>query len=283
MINVDFNIYTEKVNNYLKTIFEDDGKTDLFAAMNYSLMVGGKRIRPMLTLMCCTAMGGREEDALPLAAAIEMVHTYSLIHDDLPAMDDDDLRRGKPTCHKKYDEATAILAGDGLLTDAFAQITGSALSDRQKVAATMLLSRAAGPYGMVLGQALDMNLKDKSADGILDMYSKKTGALLRAAAGLGAIAAGGRGDEFDEYTANIGAAFQIKDDILDMEGNEEELGKPIGSDNKNDKNTIVSAIGIERAKELLAEYTESAISAAGVLPNSEAFIELAGKLIKRNK
>ena len=274
--------YINEINSYLENIFKGENETQLFDAMNYSLLAGGKRIRPLIVLMCCEALGGKREDALPLAAALEMIHTYSLIHDDLPAMDNDDLRRGLPTCHKKFDEATAILAGDGLLTYAFEHIANSSLGDNKKARAISVLAGAAGPYGMVLGQALDMNLNTDKSDAVLNMYSKKTGALLNAAGALGAIAAGGSGDEFIEFTSSVGLAFQIKDDILDIESTAEELGKPIGSDEKNDKNTLVSIIDIDSAKEMLSAYTERAMAfAKGLEKDGELFIYLAQMLFGR--
>jgi geranylgeranyl diphosphate synthase type II len=275
--------YIKIIENYLRGIFADDGQTNLVSAMNYSLLAGGKRIRPMLTLMCCEALGINKEYALPLAAAVEMVHTYSLIHDDLPAMDNDELRRGVPTCHKQFDEATAILAGDGLLTYAFEHISKSYLSDNQKVKAISALSGAAGPKGMILGQVLDMNLSPKTEYDILNMYKSKTGELLNAAAALGAIAADGDGNEFLEYSSCIGTAFQIKDDILDIEGSEEKLGKPVGSDDKNKKNTIVNFIGIDRSKKLVDEYTKRAIEFSHSLgERGKLFVCLAEMLLLRN-
>ncbi len=272
----DFNKKTEMFNEYLKGIITRSD-SQLFDAMNYSLSAGGKRIRPLLVMLSCEAMGGKAEDALPYAAAIEMIHTYSLIHDDLPAMDNDDLRRGKPTCHKQFDEATAILAGDGLLTLAFEIIADAPLSADKNIKAVKALSNAAGPYGMVLGQAFDM--QKVADDKILEMYSYKTGQLLIAATALGCIAAGGTGKELYDYSLNLGAAFQIRDDILDVEGDEKLLGKPINSDAKNDKNTIVAAVGIQKAKEMVAEYTEKALESA----KTESLVYLANMLINREK
>jgi len=255
---------------------------ELFEAMNYSLTAGGKRIRPLLTLLCCEALGEDIKKSLPFAAAVEMVHTYSLIHDDLPAMDDDDLRRGRPTCHKKYDEATAILAGDGLLTLAFEIIADSFIEADKIVSAVKILSHAAGPYGMVWGQVCDTLGKTQTAEDILYMYDRKTGDLLSSASALGAIAAGGKGNEFNDFSRNLGAAFQIRDDILDIEGNKNILGKPINSDIKNDKTTFIRVVGMEKAKKLVEEFSDKAITSLDFLgTKGESLRELAKLLINR--
>ncbi len=259
-----------KIETYLKTLITENGV--LYDAMRYSLCAGGKRLRPQITMLAAKAMGKDPLVALPYGAAIECIHTYSLIHDDLPCMDDDDLRRGKPTCHKKFGEAIALLAGDGLLTLAFSVIAEAPLSATQNALATKILAHYAGPVGMVQGQILDMTHIGTNTDAILEMYGYKTGGLFRASVALGAIAAGGDGTEFDEFAINLGAAFQIQDDILDVTATTEELGKPIKSDEKNDKNTIVATLGVEKAKELAASYTTAAIHA--LLPFGENGREL---------
>ncbi len=270
----------QKIEEFLNTLILDSGR--LYDAMRYSLCAGGKRLRPLLTVLSAEALGGNPEDALHYGAAIECVHTYSLIHDDLPCMDDDDLRRGKPTCHKQFDEATAVLAGDGLLTLAFSICEQAPLSAVQNLAAVRVLSSCAGAYGMVQGQMLDMMLENPTPDSILEMYRYKTGALLRGAVSLGAIAAGGSGEELSDFATNLGVAFQIRDDILDKIGSEEKLGKPVCSDEKNEKNTIISLIGIEEGKRWVEAYTEKALTA--LLPlgkNGEALAALTQSLIER--
>ncbi len=270
----------KRIEEFLKALIPEEGR--LYDAMRYSLCAGGKRLRPQLAMMAAAALGGREEDALYYGAAIECIHTYSLIHDDLPCMDDDDLRRGLPTCHKKFDEATAVLAGDGLLTLAFSIAANAPLSKEKNLAAVRVLSESAGAYGMVQGQVLDMTLSSATEEDILNMYSHKTGALLRAAVSLGVIAAGGRGDELEEFATNLGVAFQIQDDLLDIYGDEKTLGKPVHSDAKNEKNTVVSLIGVERAREWVRTYTEAAIAALSPLgKNGEELAALAGSLVER--
>ena len=224
-------------------------------AMKYSLSAGGKRIRPVLTLCFCEMCGGNKESALPVACAIEYMHTFSLIHDDLPCMDDDDFRRGKPSNHKVFGEAMAILAGDALLTEAFSLICKAEIPDTQKVKATEILARRAGKDGMVLGQALDMKGTD-NLESLLEIYRRKTSDLLCAALSMGALAAGGSGHEFDEFGEKIGIAFQIKDDILDVLSTEEVLGKPICSDEKNDKKTSLKFISLDEAQKMVSSLSE---------------------------
>ncbi|MBQ7032215.1 MAG: polyprenyl synthetase family protein [Clostridia bacterium] len=269
------------IETYLNKLITDEGL--LYDAMRYSLCGGGKRLRPQLAMMAAAAMGGREEDALPYGAALECIHTYSLIHDDLPCMDDDDLRRGRPTCHKQFDEATAVLAGDALLTLAFSVAADAPLSLAQNLAAVRVLSEAAGAYGMVQGQVLDMKLTEGAdTTSILEMYRYKTGALLRAAVSLGSIAAGGRGDELDDFSKNLGVAFQLQDDILDIVGDSVVLGKPVHSDIKNDKHTVVSVIGLEEARKWVRTYTDAAILALAPLGAAgDALAALAQSLVER--
>ena len=270
----------KQIEEYLNQLIPDEGR--LYDAMRYSLCAGGKRLRPQLAMMSASALGGEELDALYYGAALECIHTYSLIHDDLPCMDDDDFRRGRPTCHKKFDEATAVLAGDGLLTLAFDIAANAPLTAKQNLAAVKVLSESAGAYGMVLGQVLDMSLSTPKETDILTMYRYKTGALLRAAVSLGAIAAGGAGDELDTYAVNLGLAFQIQDDILDIVGDAAVLGKPVQSDIKNEKNTIVSIIGLEEARRWVRNYTETAVKSLEFLDErGEALSSLAKSLIER--
>lgn len=254
----------QQIEDFLSALIPEKGL--LYDAMRYSLLAGGKRLRPHLSMLAAECMGGNPSDALHYGAALECIHTYSLIHDDLPCMDDDDLRRGRPTLHKQYDEATAVLAGDALLTLAFSVAAKAPLSARQNLAAVEVLSRASGAYGMVEGQMLDMTLSpDASREEILKMYSYKTGALIRAAVSLGCIAAGGTGEELLEYSTNLGIAFQIQDDILDIVGDEKLLGKPVHSDDKNEKNTVVSRIGLEEAREWVKKYTDLAVESLAFL------------------
>lgn len=261
---------------------------DLREAMEYSLMAGGKRIRPVLVLESCRMCGGDPELALPFACALEMVHTYSLIHDDLPAMDDDDLRRGRPTNHMVYGEATAILAGDALLTAAFQTLTQADLPPQQVVDGVACLSLAAGPDGMVGGQALDMAGEGRSlTQGELEqLQSLKTGALIAAAAELGCIAAGGSQEQraaVRKYAQCLGRAFQIQDDILDVTSTEEELGKPTGSDRENEKSTFISVLGLDRSRELVQELTAQAVAALDGFSSPDFLVWLANTLAQRTK
>ncbi len=246
---------------------KDEYIGNLVSSMEYSLTAGGKRVRPMLVLEFARLCSGREEAAMPFACALEMIHTYSLIHDDLPCMDNDDLRRGKPTNHKVYGEACALLAGSGLLTLAFEAASSDkavALNGAEKcLAAVRVLSEIAGAEGMLGGQIIDLESEGKKvdADHLRIMDRKKTGALIIGAAKLGCIA----GDATPEQTAaavsyaeNIGLAFQIIDDILDVTSSTEELGKPVGSDNENDKSTYAALLGIDECRRISKELTEKA-------------------------
>ncbi len=262
----------------------------IFQAQKYSLLGGGKRIRPYLVLSFCRIMGGNEQGALPLACAIEMIHTYSLIHDDLPCMDNDDYRRGKLTNHKVYGEATAVLAGDALLTRAFEVIaTASSLTPEQRLRSVALLSRAAGDMGMIGGQVLDMNAQSSSVQGVeylLKMHRLKTGALIRAAVALGCIAAGI--DENDEayaaaevYADRIGLAFQVVDDLLDVIGNAELLGKNVGVDRAANKLTFMNFYTVEEAKAHASQLTEQAIKAVSPYDTNGELAALAQYLLLR--
>jgi len=250
------------INNELSVICDSYERSDIYVtelkgvtdSARYSLTAGGKRIRPFLVHEFSRLCGGNESNAVPLACAIEMVHTYSLIHDDLPCMDNDDFRRGKPTNHKVFGEATAVLAGDALLTEAFAVITGSKLCDRAKVAVVDVLAKKAGILGMVGGQEIDLSSegKDISFDTLCTLQRKKTGMLIEAACLMGCIAAdcyeGTKIRAASEFACSFGLAFQITDDILDVTGNLSELGKSTGSDTKENKCTFVSHLGLEGAK-----------------------------------
>ncbi len=258
-------------------------------AERYSLLAPrAKRIRPTLVLECCRLFGGRDGDALSLGAALEMVHTYSLIHDDLPAMDNDDLRRGRPTCHKAYGEATAILAGDGLLTRAFGVIAENAATDRMARDAVAVLSRTAGSFGMIGGQIMDLRGETETFDlpTLQKLHAHKTGALMRAAAVLGCVAAGlARDDErtlaLERYAAGIGLAFQIVDDVLDATADEQTAGKSVGSDAARGKTTFLSFYTPEAAMAEAARVTEEAKNELKGLAGNGFLLALADHLIDR--
>ncbi|WP_026487561.1 polyprenyl synthetase family protein [Caldanaerobius polysaccharolyticus] len=247
-------------------------------SMRYSLFAGGKRIRPILCLKACEMIKGDYADALPIACAIEMIHTYSLIHDDLPAMDNDDFRRGKPTNHKVYGDAIALLAGDALLTHAFAVLNRYALEsgELKTLKAIDVIARAAGTEGMIGGQVVDIIQQGKTIDEktMYYMHEHKTGALIKASVLSGAIM-GGADDEqleaLERYAEYLGLAFQIMDDILDVVGDQNQMGKPVGSDAKNGKCTFVSIYGLSRATQLVEEYTKMAVKALEIFGEKSAF------------
>ena len=270
---------------------EDNDLKILLDAERYSLFAGGKRIRPALTLEFCRMFGGRDEAALPFACAVEMIHTYSLIHDDLPCMDDDDLRRGKPTNHKVYGEAVALLAGDALLTGAFeATATNTAVPSEIAAIATAYLASSAGRYGMIGGQIMDMAGEHRklSPEELLKLHSLKTGALIGAACVLGALAAGiplcdAAMEKVVAYAEKIGLAFQIVDDILDRTGDEKTLGKRTGVDNEREKNTFLSFYDVEEAQFYADRLTADAIDAIRAFPGSETLVAIAKWLATRKK
>jgi len=263
------------------------GDTVLAEAMRYAVLGGGKRIRAFLVLHFCRLFGGSEEAALPYAAAIEMVHAYSLVHDDMPCMDNDDMRRGKPSCHKAFGEANALLAGDTLLTQAFEVISRNAyVSDSSKVSAVRVLSFGAGALGMAGGQYYDLSDNCASYEELRRLQSMKTGALLRAAALLGCYAASDAPGEdalnaAQLYADTLGFAFQIVDDLLDVRGDAAKLGKPIGSDAKNGKKTILTYLSPEDAESLAEKCTAEADNAVAALPGSETLCALAHYLMNR--
>ncbi|WP_322173042.1 polyprenyl synthetase family protein [Acutalibacter caecimuris] len=255
-------------------------------AMRYSLLAGGKRIRPVLALAFCALCGGNWQAALPFACAVEMVHTYSLIHDDLPCMDDDDLRRGRPTCHKAYGEAMALLAGDGLLTKAF-EVALSFPDPVQGAKAAAALALLAGHTGMVGGQCVDLAAAGREVDMELlrTMDSGKTVALIEAACRMGCIAAGAGQAELDaagRYAQGVGMAFQIRDDILDVQGDAAKLGKNTGMDASRDKRNYVSLLGVPAAQSLAETYTAQAVEALDAFAGDRDFLrrlalDLAGR------
>ena len=284
----DLQTYVSHMEKYLSGCFDFydfEPQYVLFDSMRYSLLAGGKRLRPVFVFDFCRMAGGCWPDATPFAAAVEMIHTYSLIHDDLPSMDNDDLRRGRPTNHKVYGEAMAILAGDAMLTAAFGQIADAPnLSDSAKLRAVGYLSRCAGETGMVGGQVLDILSEERECteEEILNIQTRKTGALIKAACVLGVMAANGTAQqEFAamEFAEHLGLAFQIRDDMLDVIGDENKLGKATGVD--AEKNTFVRLYGLEKCEELVREHTEAAIDALDVFEDSEFMRELAMSLVGR--
>ena len=267
-----------------------EGYDRIFEAAKYSAMAGGKRLRPVIVLEFCRLCGGDIEKALPFACALEMIHTYSLIHDDLPCMDNDDLRRGRPTCHKAFDEATAVLAGDGLLTAAFE--TASAAKDvpaETIVRCIRILGENAGMNGMIGGQVLDMLAEHRriSETELRLLQKLKTGCLLRAACELGCAAAGATDENTlaraRAYGEKLGLAFQIEDDILDIEGDAATLGKSIGKDAASEKSTFPSLLGLEECRELAAKLTEEAVDAVKPLDGHAFLVELARSLTGRTR
>lgn len=284
--NAKYDIYRTAVEDYLEELFRDErpyGK--LQEAMRYSLLAGGKRVRPVLTLAFCDMLGGNWREALPVACALELIHTYSLIHDDLPCMDDDDLRRGKPTCHKVYGETLAVLAGDALQPEAFALIANaSTLSAQQRVDAVAALASACGGDGMVAGQVLDLNGNCRSEQEVNLLHRLKTGKLLSVAAELGCIAAGCDRTTCEravKYGEHIGLAFQVRDDMLDVIGDEDEFGKPIGSDREEGKVTYVDLLGLDACRDLVENETARALSMLDGLDGNEFLCCFARKLAER--
>jgi geranylgeranyl diphosphate synthase type II len=258
----------------------------LAEAMRYSVFAGGKRFRPLLVLMACEVCGGEAEAALPPACAIELVHTYSLIHDDLPAMDDDDFRRGRPSCHKAFDQATAILAGDALLTLAFEVVAGPACAS-QAAAFVTELARGAGTAGMLAGQMADMVFEgaEPTAEAVDFIHRHKTAALIAASARLGAIAAGapkGLADRLGRYGQSVGLAFQVADDALDVEATSDELGKTVGKDAASGKITYPAVYGLSEACQRAEDLVEEAIgNLEGLGPQAELLRDTARYVIER--
>ncbi len=284
--------YFKLINDSLDSFIPECnfGERVVHDAMKYSLSIGGKRIRPVLVLEFCRICGGDVKKALPLAVALEMIHTYSLIHDDLPCMDDDDMRRGLPSCHIKFGEEYALLAGDGLLTLAFGTVADSDFAKENPasaIKAISALSALSGVNGMIGGQVVDLINEERNADldTLQTMDSLKTGALIRCAAYLGALCAGADEEKMKHaeiYSSRIGHAFQIIDDILDVIGDEKLLGKPIGSDKESGKSTYVTLLGLEKSKEYAENLTNEAIDALEIFGAEGEFLKsLAFSLIKR--
>jgi len=262
----------------------------LAEAMRYSVLAGGKRLRPVLCLLAAEACGGDPEAALPAACALELVHTYSLVHDDLPAMDDDDLRRGRPTCHKAFDEATAVLAGDGLLTLAFEVLAAGIRPAGAALACVRALAEAAGPSGMVGGQMADLQAEGRdgaTVDALEAIHRRKTGALLRAALRMGGLAAGAPAtslEALDRYGRAVGLAFQIVDDLLDVQGDEAKLGKRVGKDSGLGKWTYPALLGVDESRLRAKQLADEAVAALAPLgPGGDRLRALAVDLLERDR
>ncbi len=292
--NKYLNAQVEAVDTYLDRNLprESDYPESVHRAMRYSLFAGGKRLRPVLALAASEAVGGNKEDVLPVAAALEMIHTYSLIHDDLPAMDDDSLRRGKPTSHVVFGEAIAVLAGDGLLTEAFRLLADAPLSDaahaERRLRAIVVLAEASGVRGMVGGQVVDIESEGKQVDPkTLDyIHRHKTGALIRGAVHLGALLGGGNEEDIEKlscYGRDVGLAFQIVDDILDVEGDAAALGKTAGKDERAGKATYPRIHGMDAARRRAKELAELAVKVAEAYgPAGQPLAYLAHRIVDRS-
>jgi geranylgeranyl diphosphate synthase type II len=279
MNSFDLNAYLsskrKQINQALDSIFASTS-SKIVKAMKYSLMAGGKRIRPILCVAAAETVGGQSQDVINAACALEMIHTYSLIHDDLPAMDNDDIRRGQPTCHMAFDEATAILAGDALLTLAFEVLSSSGFVQDNQVRNWMnviqILSTAAGYKGMIEGQMRDMAGEGHllCLEDLENMHALKTGALIEASVAVGAILGKGSPDQIQQlktYSKNIGLAFQVTDDLLDVEGDPNIMGKDAGSDQARCKNTYPALLGIEQSKQFAKKLVNNALKALDYFDN----------------
>lgn len=295
-VNIVLKEYKEVIENKLQEYISKVKGNNLSVAeaMEYSLMIGGKRLRPVLVLEFCKACGSPADKALPFACALEMIHTYSLIHDDLPCMDNDDLRRGKPSCHIAFGEADALLAGDGLLNLAFETASGRFgdvdVETDSQIKAIAYLSKCSGISGMIGGQNLDLqnenNEKEPTLEELLRINSLKTSALIRCACVLGVIAGGGDESQLksaEQFGENIGLAFQIVDDILDNTGDEQVLGKRVGSDSDNGKATFPVLLGLDKCRDYVDNLTKEAKATLSVFDNSEFLAGLADLLVKRDR
>jgi geranylgeranyl diphosphate synthase type II len=280
----------ELINKEIQRIIDNIKEPEIIAeAMKYSLLAGGKRIRPVLSVSICETLGGKTKDVLPFACSLEFIHTYSLIHDDLPAMDNDDLRRGRPTNHVVYGDDIAILAGDGLLNFAFETMLEAVKNNccrKDMVDASMLIAKCSGANGMIGGQVIDIKSENTRID--LDklylMHEKKTGALIEAACLAGCIISG-RDEMYDtvkKYSKNLGIAFQIIDDILDYTGDPAKMGKNTGIDSANNKSTFVSILGLEKAREFSMQYSENAHKYACEIDKSGFLSDLSLYLLNRD-
>lgn len=284
----EYDAARKKVEAYLNGCFVSPAPQKLlYDAMRYSLLAGGKRIRPILTMKFCEAVGGDPDAALPLGCAVEMVHTYSLIHDDLPCMDNDVLRRGKPTCHVAFDECTATLAGDALQAAAFRTVLSAPLEAEKLVLAGRILAEACGEDGMCAGQILDMEGEKRRFDlsEVEQVHRYKTAAMISGACRMGVAAGGGseaQMEEAERYAQAVGLAFQIRDDVLDVTSTAEEMGKSVHTDAENGKSTFACLLGLERCAEIIQDQTEIAVRAAETFRNGAFLRWLAKELAGRN-
>ena len=287
MLDIRTREYREYMESYLKAYydrFQNEPQKVLFDSMCYSLLAPGKRLRPVFAFEFCRLAGGDWKKAAPFAAAVEMIHNYSLIHDDLPCMDNDDFRRGRPTNHKVYGETLAVLAGDALLTDAFAVAASAEVPGDRLAFAIQILSENAGSLGMVGGQVLDMGSENRelTEQEVLDIQTRKTGALINAACVLGVIAGGGSEKQIQassSFAGALGLAFQIRDDMLDVIGTQEEMGKGVGTD--ANKNTFVRLYGLERCGEMVEKYTNVALEQLAAFEDTDYMRQLALSLTTR--
>ena len=280
--------YLAAIEDYLNSLFaEKPHWADLYEAMRYSVLSGGKRLRPVMTLEFARLCGLDWHKAVPMGCALELVHTYSLIHDDLPCMDDDDLRRGKPTNHKVYGETLAVLAGDALQPEAYRLIlTAPGLDESRRAACGRILAEVSGADGMVAGQVLDTLHAPKTEAEVTEVHRLKTGAMIAGACRLGVAAAGGSGRLMaaaETYAQELGLAFQIRDDMLDVIGNADEFGKPIGSDKDEGKVTYVDVDGLEGCARAVEACTRRAKDAVAQWPDHDFLFALADQLVDRNK
>ena len=290
MINELFGFNKPIIENRIDELLPETNSpyNEVVKASRYSLKLGGKRIRPIIMMEFCRLFSGDYKNAHDFAIALEMIHTYSLIHDDLPCMDNDDFRRGKPSCHKAFSEDMALLAGDALLTEAFSVAANADVDDNVKVKAVLTLSQMAGFSGMLGGQVIDLSFVKNTPDleALCDMYARKTGCLLRAAAIIGATVGGANEvdvNNADLFAQKVGLAFQIIDDILDVVADPELLGKPVGSDDKNQKTTFVSLLGLEGAKKEAKKLTDEALLILdGFNGNTENMKAITKYLLDRN-
>lgn len=290
MMKQRLNEYKTEIEEVLRGCLQETGVPDeLVAAMDYSLQAGGKRIRPILCLVWAKLLGAESKKVLPFCSSLELIHTYSLIHDDLPAMDNDDLRRGKPASHIRFGEAMAILAGDGLLTRAFSMMLQSDLPPEPVLKAAAEVSRGAGPGGMVGGQVLDMALtgsQTKELTALRQMHSLKTGAMIKSSCVSGALLSQGEQDDLDrasQYGTALGLAFQVADDILDITGEQSKLGKPVGSDLARDKLTYPALLGLRQSWQLGQEMIDKALQAIAPYggPQADFLRDLAQYILDR--
>ena len=290
MINELFSFYKPLIENRIDELLPETKApyNEVIKAARYSLKLGGKRIRPIIIMEFCRLFGGKIESALDFSIALEMIHTYSLIHDDLPCMDNDDFRRGKPSCHKAFSEDIALLAGDALLTEAFSVCSNAAVEDGVRLKAVNILSKMSGFYGMLGGQVIDLSFVKNTPDlnSLCEMYNLKTGCLLRAAAVIGSTVGGADENDInnaDIFASKVGLAFQIIDDILDVTADPELLGKPVGSDDKNQKTTFVTLLGLNGAKEVANKLTNEALEILDRFNgNTENLKLITNYLLQRN-